>query len=403
MPPLQDIDFVQTYNDLYEYGRWVEFDVLFMKNNGYINATKLCKQAGKDFFVWKKTDGNQSLINEFEKHRKLCSLITIGNGENEFRGTYIHPDLISYLVHWCYYYFDSSSSRIIKKKKTTEGVVYVITTTCYQTKNIFKIGYTKNFEQRLTCLNMARTDEDEYFTVFMVASDKAHELEQQIHKELSDYRLSNKKELFSCSLEIIVDVIGQTGTKINHPTKQIQVKDEKIDELSEQIRTLMKISTDHIEKTDQVLGKLDETKEELEEAKDELSITNKTLEESHRTVQDIAKKLNISVEDRVPKIEEGKNSCLVIMKNNNEYYAIRRQKRTIKLGIKRYTDKFPNSVILKMIDYNPNCINLWNRVRDNLKEEGKITCTGSEFIITNSTEEQLKKDIDRIHNSRKNI
>ncbi len=235
MPPLQEnISFVGI-NDTYEYGRWAEFNVLFMKENGYINATKLCQKAGKDFFAWKRTDGNRELIEKFNEHRKICSLIIIRNGEREFRGTYMHPELISYVVHWCYYDFDSSSSRIIKKKKTTEGVVYVITTTCYQTKNIFKIGYTKNLERRLTSLNMARTDEDEYFTVFMVASDKAHELEQRIHKELSDYRLSINKELFSCSLKTILDTIEQTETKINFQKEKLRIKDDRIDILTRKL------------------------------------------------------------------------------------------------------------------------------------------------------------------------
>jgi len=44
---IQNIIF-EDINDVYAYGKYGDFNVIIMKDNGYINATKLCKDAHKD-------------------------------------------------------------------------------------------------------------------------------------------------------------------------------------------------------------------------------------------------------------------------------------------------------------------------------------------------------------------
>lgn len=43
-------------NDRFCYIRYDEFELIMMKENNYINATKLCKLGNKEFYNWKRLD-----------------------------------------------------------------------------------------------------------------------------------------------------------------------------------------------------------------------------------------------------------------------------------------------------------------------------------------------------------
>ncbi len=69
------------------------------------------------------------------------------------------------------------------------------------------------------------------------------------------------------------------------------------------------------------------------------------------------------------------------MKNtNNTFYGIRRQKRTADRKMKEYIYFNPGSKEVLIIDYNPNSINLWIRIRDNFCKENKIKCSGNNLV-----------------------
>nr|AEX62286.1 putative KilA-N domain-containing protein [Moumouvirus Monve] len=46
----------------YAFGQYDDFVVIIDKRNGFINATKLCIQAGKDFDTWLNIKSNKDLI-----------------------------------------------------------------------------------------------------------------------------------------------------------------------------------------------------------------------------------------------------------------------------------------------------------------------------------------------------
>jgi len=50
---LSKIAFEQIHGN-YWYGSYGEFKVVMMKDCGYINGTKLCKDGGKKFKEWKR-------------------------------------------------------------------------------------------------------------------------------------------------------------------------------------------------------------------------------------------------------------------------------------------------------------------------------------------------------------
>jgi len=101
------------------------------------------------------------------------------------------------------------------------GSVYVITTDVYEQKDIYKIGCTKNLDQRLTAINATRIKDDSFRVVFIYESINYFDVEQSIHRALAGYRLNN--EFFQCPLETIKRAIEiKKGSFSSHKDWLIQ-------------------------------------------------------------------------------------------------------------------------------------------------------------------------------------
>ena len=97
-------------NDDYAWGKYGNFKVIMMKENGYINATKLCAEATtkngnkKELKHWKANTDTKVIMDEisFEvgiPHDQLSITIT-GGKLTIIRGTYVHPMLITPIANW---------------------------------------------------------------------------------------------------------------------------------------------------------------------------------------------------------------------------------------------------------------------------------------------------------------
>ena len=62
---LSEVCYQQIEGDFY-YGWYGGFNVVMMKSNGYVNATKLCADGGRRFQHWKDNNHVRDLIQEFE-------------------------------------------------------------------------------------------------------------------------------------------------------------------------------------------------------------------------------------------------------------------------------------------------------------------------------------------------
>jgi len=71
--------------------------------DGYINATAMCKAAGKEWSGYKRLDTSEGFITALEGslkiHRNLL-IESITTGPNEARGTWIHPQVAVHLAQW---------------------------------------------------------------------------------------------------------------------------------------------------------------------------------------------------------------------------------------------------------------------------------------------------------------
>lgn len=102
--------------------------------------------------------------------------------------------------------------------------VYVATSAKYAARNIFKVGMTVSFKDRIKCYQTGRCEEDEFKYLFIMPCVKARELEQYVFTRLEFFRYSDsngnlKKEMYQVHYELIVKILTefqsfeQTSTK----------------------------------------------------------------------------------------------------------------------------------------------------------------------------------------------
>lgn len=88
----------------YKIKKWGPIDVLVMKSNGYINATKMCNFFNKELRKWTRLAEAASIINALAKQLNVdASVLKIVNnkGKQPYSGTYIHPKLGFTVLRWC--------------------------------------------------------------------------------------------------------------------------------------------------------------------------------------------------------------------------------------------------------------------------------------------------------------
>jgi hypothetical protein len=110
----------ENINDKYAWGNYGEFKVLMMRENGYINVTKLCKEGGKEMSEWNRSKHSIEMLKSFSSDLGLQMsglLITINGGNQTLltRGTYAHPDLVPHIASWVSPSFAIKVSGIINK------------------------------------------------------------------------------------------------------------------------------------------------------------------------------------------------------------------------------------------------------------------------------------------------
>jgi hypothetical protein len=92
---------LEYINNDYAYSKYENYTVIMMISNRYINATKLCKQYGKEFKNWIRNEFIKQLIIEVEKEINNKSFIIKTGGKNELlRGTYVHDKLMNPIIEF---------------------------------------------------------------------------------------------------------------------------------------------------------------------------------------------------------------------------------------------------------------------------------------------------------------
>ena len=95
------------------------------KEDGFINATELCKAGNKEFKHWYSLESTKELINEFEAQNLKDGITTFKSADitkGRYGGSWIHPDLAVQLAQWISPKFALKVSSWIRQLALTKTV-----------------------------------------------------------------------------------------------------------------------------------------------------------------------------------------------------------------------------------------------------------------------------------------
>ncbi|ARF02763.1 SWPV1-189 [Shearwaterpox virus] len=116
-------------NDKFCYIEYGDLILIMMKDNSFINASKLCDLGGKDFKKWLTLSTSKILIEDVSSlHKEWKINVNKVNGkllekahdtkmfkEYDVSGSYIHYDLIPHVACWVFESFALKFSAIVNK------------------------------------------------------------------------------------------------------------------------------------------------------------------------------------------------------------------------------------------------------------------------------------------------
>lgn len=112
---VKDID---TENE-YKWIQYGDVSILIRVKDNYVNATKLCKDGGREFFHWTQNKITKQLIEEMSRYLNISKenlmQLVVGGKMTTIRGTYVHPDLIVHIASWLSPKFAVFVSTIVRK------------------------------------------------------------------------------------------------------------------------------------------------------------------------------------------------------------------------------------------------------------------------------------------------
>src|SRR5271155_1523965 len=115
--------FYAAINDDYSYGCFLKTQIVIKHDDGFINATKLCSNAGKTFSHWKRTKQAQDLIANYIQQfpnttaHDLFKEKKNGKGDGLITsGMYVHPDIIIHIAIWAAPRIANELSHIVQHK-----------------------------------------------------------------------------------------------------------------------------------------------------------------------------------------------------------------------------------------------------------------------------------------------
>jgi len=84
----------------YGWGEYAGFRVLIMRENGYINASQLCKDGGRTFQFWLVLQKSKDLAAAVAKDVGVDKAIISKKHPKEYRGVYVHIHLMINIINW---------------------------------------------------------------------------------------------------------------------------------------------------------------------------------------------------------------------------------------------------------------------------------------------------------------
>ena len=252
-------------------------EVISRSEDGYINATELCRAGGKEFKSWHRNDNVKEFLSKLNESVKICTDSNIGlidmklDCDNKQKGTWVHPRVAIHIAQWVSPDFavkvtgwihtllssgkmeidkpiksfsnlserDTEAIQLEKGLKmeeyTTTSVIYM----AYIGKNMLKIGYTDS-----SLLNRTKkhtSSESMYpqwcFVGFIKVSGKP--IEALLHKFLLPYQteFNKQKEIYKVNstitsfLEVVTNFVEENDLPMKIKKLEKQVSELQIENL----------------------------------------------------------------------------------------------------------------------------------------------------------------------------
>ena len=97
------------------------------KSDGYVNATAMCKAAGKEWSNYKQNADTRAVVESLSRSLGIprdLLILAITTGKNEARGTWVHPKVALHLATWCAPDFYAQVISWVYDEVTTQAPVF---------------------------------------------------------------------------------------------------------------------------------------------------------------------------------------------------------------------------------------------------------------------------------------
>src|SRR5580704_11613598 len=309
MASLNDVCF-ERIRDTFYYGMFGEFKLVVDKKTGCFNATKLCKDGGKEFRQWMRLEKSKRLIEYYEISRGdphgYFYEVAGGNNSEAFSkttGQYVRKELILDIASWVSVEFYDKCNRIIV--------------------DFYVAEYKKKLDDNRVVIKQKDDKIDELMKHLKESDRKREEADRK--REESDKRHAN-----------MILRLEESNKRLEESNKRLGIK------------------------LDDVLDKNDELLEK-----------NETIE---TRVVSIQTKLDIAVEDRAPQPDrvEAREHFILLKRNDDDYpyYTIRAQEVNARNALRRQEQLYDETTVLLDIHLHPNSKTLYVRIKDDLRARG---------------------------------
>ena len=374
----------ELINERYSRAKYLGIGCIMETKTGFINATKFCTAAGdgkKRFDNYLRLDRYKNLFNYMSRSPQFCGdlSIQITTGDNELRGTYVHPDLLLDLASWI------------------SPAAYVRAS-----------GIVKNFliREKEDQIRLLYGDKCRLEKMFEESDKRREEAEKRAEQMLIKMTLQNEQT--HIKLDNTEKILENTNAKLDTTEKTLENTNIKLDNTE---KTL--------ENTNAKLGNTEKTLERtnlsLENTNVKLDNTEKILEKTHikldktkKTLERVEARVELLVDEVVPPAKKvSLHEQFGIMKLNDsdgkrEYKVYCVQKRGVLKARASIMKEYPNAVLIKEVNPNANAKNFLHKLKEKYGTGKKSKIQVSYNFVNlkeGATEEQLKEIIDEVVDS----
>lgn len=226
--------YYRKINDEYSYGHFIGINIIIRHEDGYVNASKLCKDYNKQFGHWKRLKQSQELMEYYQKILGVEPIKTVNGARGVagvISGTYVNPNLLTDIASWISKKLGDRVSQIVNEyaaknwQELPEGVRDdKIKMAEYDVAEIKKLKLEaddmknkKDDKPKLTRLQKLALTE----------KNKAEKAVGVIDKYATKIRYSSKVELEHHLLEVLKMEVDEEIFGVNHdePNKDLTMSD----------------------------------------------------------------------------------------------------------------------------------------------------------------------------------